>query len=264
MLSPLYGQLSPLRVPTIAPPDADALAYIAAVEAADGATLEDGVKSAINNFVTGCKSDGIWNAIKCSCILAGARTLAGALVPLVGSAPTNNNFVSGDYDRETGLIGNQSTKYLNSNQPENTASSSIDSFHLAINATIVEASSNLSYGGVYDSSISPIANSAILTNVQFSNRGDGSGSFTKLAGLHGTSRNGNTINFRSAGSTYSITSAPNNESSLPIYFFARNSNGTANLLCNPRISFYSIGGTIDLAALDSRVSTLMTALAAAI
>jgi len=51
---------------------------------------------------------------------------------------------------------------------------------------------------------------------------------------------------------------------LPIYFFARNSNGTANLLCNPRTSFYSIGGTIDLAALDSRVSTLMTALAAAI
>jgi len=67
-------------------------AYIAAVEAADGQALESGVKTAITNFVAGCRADGIWNAIKASCILAGARTLSGALVPLVGTAPTNFNF----------------------------------------------------------------------------------------------------------------------------------------------------------------------------
>jgi hypothetical protein len=103
-------------VPTILAPDPDALAYIAAVETADGATLEDGVKSAINNFVGGCKSDGIWSAIKASCVLAGARTITGALTPLVGTAPTPVSFVSGDYNRKTGLIGNTSTKYLNSNR----------------------------------------------------------------------------------------------------------------------------------------------------
>ncbi|NBN88588.1 MAG: hypothetical protein EBV32_05835, partial [Proteobacteria bacterium] len=76
--------------------DADANAYIAAVETADGQALEGDTRAAITAFVVGCKADGIWNAIKASCILAGARTLSGALVPLIGTAPTNNNFVSGD------------------------------------------------------------------------------------------------------------------------------------------------------------------------
>ena len=73
-------------------PDPDAAAYVLAVQAADNEALEGGVVNAITDFVVGCKSDGIWDAIKASCILAGARTLNGALVPLVGTAPTNYNF----------------------------------------------------------------------------------------------------------------------------------------------------------------------------
>jgi hypothetical protein len=99
--------------------DADAASYIIAVQTADTEPLELGVKLAINDFVTGCKSDGIWDAIKASCIMAGARTLAGALVPLKGAAPTNFNFVSGDYDRKTGLVGDGATKYLDSNRAGN-------------------------------------------------------------------------------------------------------------------------------------------------
>jgi hypothetical protein len=79
------------------PDDADAVAYIAAVEAADGQALEAATRMAINSFVKGCKADGIWTAIKASCILAGARTRLGALTPLAGTAPTNFNFVDGDY-----------------------------------------------------------------------------------------------------------------------------------------------------------------------
>ena len=102
--------------------DVDALAYITAVETADTAAgasggLELATRIAINSFVKACKANNTWTAIKASCILAGARTLAGALVPLVGTGPTNvGPFVSGDYDRKTGL-GNPSntTKYLNSN-----------------------------------------------------------------------------------------------------------------------------------------------------
>jgi hypothetical protein len=96
------------------PDDADAVAYIAAVEAADGQALEAATRMAINSFVKGCKADGIWPAIKASCILAGARTLAGALIPLVGTAPTNVGglFVDGDYNRKTGLKGGTGPKYL--------------------------------------------------------------------------------------------------------------------------------------------------------
>ena len=99
--------------------DADAAAYIAAVEAADGQSLETATKQAIANFVDGCKDDLIWDAIKASCILSGARTLAGALVPLKGTAPTNFNFVSGDYDRKIGLNGTGTNKYLSSNRANN-------------------------------------------------------------------------------------------------------------------------------------------------
>ena len=106
--------------------DPDAGRYIAAVEAADGQLLEFAVGRAMNNFIVGCKADGTWDAIKASCILAGARTLAGALVPLVGTAPTNFNFVSGDYDRRkiTGSTG----KYLDSNT--NTDDFPQNSFHM--------------------------------------------------------------------------------------------------------------------------------------
>jgi hypothetical protein len=113
--------------------DPDAAAYIAAVEAADTQALETNTRYAINDFVIGCKQDGTWSAIKASCILAGARTLAGALVTLVGTAPTNVNFVSGDYDRKTGLLTNGTTKYLNSNR--NNDLDPQNSRHLAVYTT---------------------------------------------------------------------------------------------------------------------------------
>jgi hypothetical protein len=79
--------------------DEDAGNYIQAVETADAQALEPATRKAINNFVIGCKQDGIWTAIKASCILSGARTLAGALVPL---APVNNTTVA--TSSATGLI----------------------------------------------------------------------------------------------------------------------------------------------------------------
>lgn len=116
--------------------DPDAAAYIAAVEAADGQSLEGGVKTAYDAFIRGCKSDGIWDAIKASCILAGARTLNGALVPLRGNAPTSFNFVSGDYDRKTGLVGDGATKYLSSNR--NNDDDPQNSKHLSVFRTTSE------------------------------------------------------------------------------------------------------------------------------
>jgi hypothetical protein len=83
--------------------DRDAIAYIRAVEEADGAYLETDVKVAINNLVSGLKADGLWDAIGSSCLLCGPRTLAGALVPLKGDAPTAYGFVEGDFDRSPSI-----------------------------------------------------------------------------------------------------------------------------------------------------------------
>ena len=138
--------------------DPDALAYLAEVERADGQALESGVRDAVIAFVSGCKADGIWSAIKASCILAGARTLAGALVPLVGTAPTNFNFVSGDYNRETGLVGNGSSKYIDTQRAAN--QQPLNSLHLAVFATTADNGSNKTYIGA--SSITDVAQSTYI------------------------------------------------------------------------------------------------------
>jgi len=49
---------------------------------------------------------------------------------------------------------------------------------------------------------------------------------------------------------------------MATFVFARTLNGAANQHINARLSFYSIGESIDLALLDTRLTTLMNALAA--
>jgi hypothetical protein len=85
--------------------DPDAAAYIAAVEAADGQALEDGVRQAIDDLVVTLKATTGWAAMDSFLPMAGPRTLAGALVPLRGDAPQFNNLVAGDYSRTLGITG---------------------------------------------------------------------------------------------------------------------------------------------------------------
>ena len=245
--------------------DPDAQTYLAAVEAADGQALEGDVALAINDFVVGCKLDGIWDAIKASCILAGARTLSGALVPLKGTAPTNNNFVSGDYNRETGLVGDASTKYLNSNRANNADPQ--DNFHMSVWVTAAS-----SVGGYYMASnivannASSILNDTAGTQERWMNRSQQNNQYTSnthnTTGFKGTTRNSSsTFLVRTVGSTLtptggslvSVSPEPAN-----IYLFARN--GTSNVpavFADARFSFYSIGENLDLEKLDNRTTRLM-------
>lgn len=264
MLSPLYGQLSPLRVPTILPPDPDALAYIAAVENADGQALEGGVKSAYDQFFKGLKQDGIWSAIQASCILAGARTLSGALVPLVGSAPTNNNFVSGDYNRTTGLIGNGSTKRLLSLN-NNTLIQNNNHIYIRVTDEDRRTSSAGLMGTTHAQTGATSmrrSGSTPLTFYCMSSTGSSiSGTNLYYRAGCGVSRTSSTVFNRMENSSLSsglsaTSQTPRNET---IAILSTGTNYTT-----ARAAFYSIGDFVDLAALDSRVSTLMTDLAAAI
>jgi hypothetical protein len=242
--------------------DADALAYIRAVEIADTQSLEPGVRDAINAFVVGCKADGIWTAIKASCILAGARTLAGALVPLVGAAPTNVSalFVSADYNRETGLVGNGTTKRLNSNRA-NTADPQ-DNCHHAVYATSNSGAQTF---------IGPMTGS--VTNngtIQLGSTGGRNRNTTIDAGfadavaptLVAMARN-NSSNFiwRAEGTNNTATRTSQASSGANLAIFGAPSN---SVYSNARLAFYSIGESLDLALLDTRVTTLINAIAAAI
>ena len=249
--------------------DADVQSYLTAVETADGQALEYLTAVAINDFVLGCKADGIWTAIKASCILAGARTLAGALVPLVGTAPTNNGpFVSGDYNRKTGLgQNNDATKWLDtgySNQADTRQNDNHQSiwvtqtqasaFHLGNNfgtggdtalstgATSIPASRNM-----HSAAAAGFTSSTMQNNVLFGSTRSASGSYTVRV---------NNTNF-----TVSTASASPTAGNLGVFRLSETSSfGSSNI----RLAFYSAGNSLNLALLDARVTDLINAFGAAI
>lgn len=244
--------------------DVDALAYIAAVEAADGQALEAGVRTAINTFIVGCKSDGIWDAIKASCIMAGARTLSGALVPLKGAVPTNYNFVSGDYDRKTGLVGDGSSKNLDSNRNNNADPQ--DSNHNAVYITAFNGN-NYNFLGAAEPFGETGANSfGINTSAQCFARNRSGTSTTVATGTFSTGFAGMS---RAAAASYTIRRSASNSTASVASQIPSNRNvfvyGRVAATYSPcRLAFYSIGESIDLAKLDARITTLITDYGAAI
>jgi hypothetical protein len=248
--------------------DADVQAYLTAVETADGQALEYRTAVAINDFVLGCKADGIWTAIKASCILAGARTLTGALVPLVGAAPTNVGglFVSGDYDRKTGLVGDGSSKYLNSNRNNNIDPQ--NSKHLSVYATTansVTVGTNRGYigAGVNQTGTSTIfinSSSAIL-NYRINSSAAETGGAASATGFIGLARSGaSSTVLRSSLTSTTGTAGSQTPLDQNIIVFGRDLTPQAD----GRLAFYSIGESLNLALLDARVTDLINAFAAAI
>jgi hypothetical protein len=249
--------------------DADARAYVLAVNTADGQPLEPAVQLAINTFIVGCKADGIWSAIKASCLLMGARTLSGALTPLVGTAPTNVNFVSGDYNRKTGLKGNANTKYLNSNRAGNADPQ--DNYHLAIYAS-EQATASLIYAGnggagTGATTLLRSADSGGTHRVRSRNATITGDLGHPLSGFFALSRSSSSsFLIRFGGANTTITQASETSATANFFVFARSStDGTAaQFLSDARISFYSTGESLNLASLDSRLTTLYNAIGSAI
>jgi hypothetical protein len=255
------------------PSDPDALTYLAAVAAADGAPVEVGVATAVDDFFKGCKADpsGIpgrsnWDAIKASCILCGARTLAGALVPLVGGAPTNvnNNFVEADYNRETGLVGDGSTKYLDSNRandddPEDDNHNVLWGSTLSVTGVEMGAGSN----GVGANNVSQQSSTAFARSrtTSFASR---TPALVPMLFGHSRSSAGE-FKVRYNGATTTEIFASESPSSDNVFLFCRNNgSGTPEQFSPSRIAFYSIGESLDLALLDARVTALVTSIGAAL
>jgi hypothetical protein len=243
--------------------DEDAGNYIQAVEGASGdnQALEPATRKAINNFVIGCKQDGIWTAIKASCILSGARTLAGALQPLVGTAPTNNGpFVNGDYVRKTGLVGNAGSKFLSTNRAEN--ADPRNSFHLSVFVSTPGSGTYIIGAGVADfSCFSHIGQGGGF----FARNREGAGNTGSIAGtlgFLGTSR-ALSSGYRNRGnatdSSVTSTSAAPGATSIAVFRDGQLAGGVSS-----RLAFYSIGESLDLARLDGRVTELINAFAVTI
>jgi hypothetical protein len=214
----------------------------------------------------GCKADGIWTAIKASCILAGARTLTGALVPLKGTAPTNFNFVNGDYSRTTGLVGDGSTKYLDTNRNNNADPQ--DSFHLSVYASSASqiATNNLIGARLTGDNESArtiflASTPAVRSLANFNGVITVASAFsTGFVGVRRAASTSATIRFAAINTDSTLASTSVAANSLNTSVFARRTGaGTLDIYSDARLAFYSIGESLDLALLDARVTTLINA-----
>jgi hypothetical protein len=248
--------------------DADALAYIRAVEAEDKQAIESNIVAALNTFVAGLKTDNVWADIDACVMLCGARTLAGALTPLKGAAPTNYNFVGADYHRYQGLLGDGSTKYLDSGRA-NDAAGTQDDFHMAayvMKSTNV-AGGNMALmgcGSTTGGSTNYIANATDREPVAVrrcrSGTNNGLNGDELYSNFFGMSRNNGsdfigTTDFTDAATLSRVSDAP---AAGNIFVFATNVSGTATLVTNKhRILFYSIGTATTLTAIRDRLFTFI-------
>jgi hypothetical protein len=237
--------------------DPDAQAYITAVETVDGQSLEAGVRTAINDFVVGCKADGIWTAIKASCIMAGARTRLGAMVPLVGAAPTSFNFVDADYNRKTGLAGDGSTKHLDSNY------------------MLTSTLQNNAHLSAFLSTVPTTGRSLIAADLLVLfwndlirlNAGGGTDFVpaSNASGFKGASRSASSgFTYRRNSASTAVTQLSTGTINTTLAVFARKTGSSYGFHSNARLAFYSIGESLDLALLDARVTDLINAFGAAI
>jgi hypothetical protein len=257
--------------------DPDAAKYLAAVEAADGEPLEPAVRTAINAFFLDTKAAGVFSALKACCILAGARTLAGALVPVVGDAPTaQGGWASGDYDRATGLTGDPTASlYLDSGRasdadPQNDTHWSVYPTALG---TPAKALIHTDYTGANEDVSGFVFNQAPNVSVIRSRIGSVTGAPQQLvttyepSNLIAASRaSGTEFTRRYNGISEPVTASSATPQALNYFVFARQNGAGVELVSDATIAFYSIGtslGTdpaVGLADLDTAVSNLITAI----
>jgi len=244
------------------PTDTDALDYLARVKAADGAGVETGVAVAVDAFVRDTKAAGVFSALKACCLLAGARTLAGALVPLAGDAPTSNGFVSGDFSRTSGLTGD-GTSYLDSGRNNNADPQ--NDFHMLVYETEAVAGNKPLMGCGVITNENGVSNFGRynLTN-WFTRSRHGAGFIDQSypagpAGLAGSNRSASsTVTVRSFGVSTSSAQASQTPFSGNITVF-----GLANIpsFTSNTLAFYSIGTAIpDLDALEASLENLINRL----
>jgi hypothetical protein len=252
--------------------DADAAAWIALIEAADGAALEAAAKDAYNTFVISCKADpslnaGVsnWVATEQLLILRGPRTLPGALISPKGPAVTNVSFGTEDYNRETELKGS-GTKYLNLNRGGANDSQNNASGWVWVNRAAT--SNNTKYFGAQTGTPAVqtyIGDFSGSMSLRINGGGGVIASGAQRTEFMGITRNSATLQTaRFSGSNITDTSLSLAPPAQNYFLFARNVDGSPSGHTDAGISAYGSGKAVNLTLMDARVATLLADLAAAI
>jgi len=231
--------------------DSDVKSYFDAVEDT-GASLSVDDKIAMNTFVLGLKSSGVWDKIDDAAIFMGSSTLAGALVKLKGTTSiTNNNFVGSDYDAAVGLTGNGSDKTIDTGVLAN--SLEVDNHHVAVWTPTVGttsryvAGSNGFGGDVLSFGTDDFTRDANSTAATVSLSDDTLNILNRGSETEFSIWVGETENVQALASTTSLPSEN-------IYLYCRLISGSPNSLNNGSISYYSLGSGLT----DSEIETYNT------
>ncbi len=177
--------------------------------------------------------------------------------------------MAGDYNRKTGLVGNGSTKYLDSNRSSNADPQNSLHFSCYITASATTASAYMATRYINSSAdFNELQRESASALYVYNRNGSASGvsniSGSNVTGLFGSSRNKSTdFSVRSSGLATTRTQASLTPASNNFTIYARNQS-PPSLHSNARLAFYSIGESLDLTKLDTRVSALITAIGAAI
>jgi hypothetical protein len=247
------------------PTDADAIDYLTRMATADGAGVEVGVATAVDAFFRDLKATpGLFDAINASCILCGARTITGALVPLAGDAPTAQGaWASGDYSRTAGLTGDGNALYLDTNRASN--ADGRNDFHHSFYVSNSN-SGNFYYMG-QDTGGSAGATAVFRSGSALGYRNRSSGFDligTDSTGFIGQSRLSSAeYAVRSSGESATQIRSSQAPAAVDVAVFA-GSVGFLTAMSDATIAFYSIGTSLSLEDLDTAVTNLITAIGEAL
>jgi hypothetical protein len=246
----------------------------------DATTLEEAVKQTVNRFIIRCKKDGLWKCFTDCYLFIGPRTLNGVIkIGLYGSNPdewhiansVSTGFVTGDYNRETGIKGDGVTKWIRTERVNNTFIT--DNHHRA--AWVTEVGT----GPIFAGGVNQIGSTYVdwvpgyggirhgfVTNQKTIS---GEDALTSSGGFVGFSRSKTSsydyIVPGASGTVYQQSQTPWLE---PVEILGASIDQTSNYQVvargSHRIGFYSHGSALDLARLKQRVSQLITEMQAAI
>ena len=243
--------------------DTDIVSWITAINAASSIKPTNVV--AFDNLVETLKSNGIWNALDFLAPCCGADTLAGAQIPLKGSA-TFSNF--SDYTRLGGLKGNGSTTVVETNFVFDSSyrnDNSIGSYFIDVPSAPADTEAVWGVGDSDMGSIRGLVNTAGNTsfrNMQSAFPGS-TGDVISSASLMATSRSvSSEANFYASDTNYNISSYSSQnplDENLP--FFARRLPSTGlERHTTLRMSFLFYGNAINLNTFNSNLDTLVSSL----
>lgn len=244
--------------------DSDALDYINRVEAADGASLETVVKDAMNQLVLDLKSNTLWTPLVYALPGSGPRTLAGGLVPLQNTT-ASGSFGTVSWDRKTGFScdADLTAVTLPTSLQENNVGTQ-NNFSMSAWLTNIIAS-NAYYCGANNDEFRRI-NTANATFRCRNGTANSAGNSTDVLGFRGVSRSGSSdYSRRVNGSTATVTQASASPGTSAFRMF-RSPSGRSPFQSpiGTKIAWYHIGTNLDLATLESVVTTYRNTINAAI